>query len=127
MAFLEFFPDQVQELFWRSIDFQRRAGIVASSLKEALQVHLSKASGVGGRFLSWRRGSKPSKGPLNRRLAAEVQQDKDGQMYSLLNMGYAPGCPAAPHVLYLDALLLEDAARACASHLQASCGLREIF
>ena len=111
MAFLEFFPDHVQQLYWRSIDFQRRSGIVASSLKQALQVHLSKASG-GWRPLSlMEEGFKAVEGPLNRRLAAEVRQDKDGQMYSLLNMGYAPGCPAAPHVLYLDALLLEDAAR----------------
>eukprot|EP00439_Symbiodinium_sp_Y106_P055377 s232_g7.t1 len=111
LAFLDFYPDHVQQLYWRSIDFQRRSGIVASTLKEALQVHLSKASG-GWRPLSlMEEGFKAIEGPLNQRLAATIQQDKDGELYSLLNMGYAPGYPAAPHVLYLDALLLEDAAR----------------
>ena len=102
LEFLSLFPSWVQEIYWSMVDLQRGVGLVAPSLKTALQVHLPKPDGGWRPLTMLEEGFKAIEGPVTRRLNSQP-------FFSNSNLAFRPGAPAAGEVLHLDVLLGEDA------------------
>ena len=93
-------------------DVQRLRAIVVPCIKTALQVNLAKAKG-GWRPLtmleSLEEEFKAIEGPTTQRCSLARSLLPAGEVYSRHNLAYERRQPAAADVLYLDALVVEDA------------------
>eukprot|EP00439_Symbiodinium_sp_Y106_P085146 s1457_g27.t1 len=94
------------------LDVQRLRAIVVPCIKTALQVNLAKAKG-GWRPLtmleSLEEEFKAIEGPTTQRCSLARSLLPAGEVYSRHNLAYERRQPAAADVLYLDALVVEDA------------------
>ena len=109
MAFLPFFPDWLQEALWFSLDVQRECGMRADHSSWALQINVAKPKGGWRPLTMLEETFKAVEGPVTRRLTQWRSRMEPGCLYSDLNRAYEVGVSAAPLVLYLDAMIVEDA------------------
>ena len=68
MQFLSFFPEWVQDILWLSLDIQRQYGVIAPSLKRAVQVNLAKPKGGWRPLTMLEEAFKVIEGPVTNRL-----------------------------------------------------------
>ena len=126
-AFIEAFPEPFRDTFWRSLDLQRLTGVVSRTLQHADQVHLAKPSG-GWRPLSMlEENLKAIEAPVAERLALSRHGWCPTEPFSELSRAHSKGVSAAAEVLYLDALLCEDARRFCRPFLRVPADYEKFF
>ena len=111
VAFLPLFPPWAQDAYWHLVDTQRACASVASALRCASQVNLAKASGGHRPITMLEESFKVIEGPVARRMVSSRSALPDDSVYSSANLASESGRSAAPEVLYLDALVCEDAQR----------------
>ncbi|CAE7770376.1 unnamed protein product [Symbiodinium sp. CCMP2592] len=109
VCYLRLFPDWAREYYWHSLDVQRGCGLVAAHSRQALQVNMAKPKGGWRPLTMLEESFKAVEGPVTKRLASMRRRLPPGCMYCPSNQAYEPGVNAAPLVLYLDAMTLEDA------------------
>ena len=109
IAFLVFFPEWAQEAHWDFTDTQRACGIIAAASKMAVQVHLDKPSGGVRPLTMLEESFKAIEGPVARRKTEARRLWPDGTVYPPFNLAGEVAKRAASEVLYIDALVCEDA------------------
>ena len=110
LYYLRLFPEWVQDIYWTMLDVQRLRAIVVPCIKTALQANLAKAKG-GWRPLTMLEEEefKAIEGPTTQRCSLARSLLPVGEVCSRHNLAYERKQPAAADVLYLDALVVEDA------------------
>ena len=111
VAFVQLFPDWAREAYWLLTDVQRECGLIASVTKKAVQVNLGKPTGGFRPVAMLEESLKVIEGPVARRRVRARRSMPDGSVYSAANLAGESGRQAAAEVLYLDALVCEDAGR----------------
>ena len=92
-----------------SLDVQRECGMRADHSSWALQINVAKPKGGWRPLTMLEETFKAVEGPVTRRLTQWRSRMEPGCLYSDLNRAYEVGVSAAPLVLYLDAMIVEDA------------------
>ena len=126
-AFLPIFLEWAQEAYWDLIGTQRACGIIAASSKIAIQVHLDKSSGGVRPLTMLEESFKAIEGPIARRKTLARRTWPDGTVYYLFNLAGEVAKRATSEVLYIDALVCEDAIRYKKRFLPYSHILRKIL
>ena len=103
------FPEWAQEAYWDLIDTQRGCRIIASSIKNAIQVHLDKLSGGFRPLTMLEESLKAIEGPPARRRALQRGEWPNGAVFFDFNLAGEFHIRATLEVLALDAMVCEDA------------------
>ena len=109
LYYLRLFPEWVQDIYWTMLDVQRLRAIVVPCIKTALQVNLAKAKGGWRPLTMLEEEFKAIEGPTTQRCSLARSLLPVGEVCSRHNLAYERKQPAAADVLYLDALVVEDA------------------
>ena len=126
-AFLVLFPEWAQEAYWDLIDTQRACGIIAAASKKAIQVHLDKPSGGVRPLTMLEESFKAIEGPIARRKTQARRTWPDGTVYYQFNLAGEVSKRATSEVLYIDALVFDDAIIYKRDFCRTPLGLRKIL